>query len=387
MTKCCARLASSGELIEIEFDSVIQHVDSLLSPCPDDDTWIAPSFIDLQVNGFAGADFNSPATSPESIAAACAAIFSTGVARFFPTVITGPPERMCAALRNLAGAREVLPDGGAMEAFHVEGPYISPEEGPRGAHPKAWVRPPDFDEFRRLQEAADGNIRLMTLAPEWPQAPAFIEKLTSEGVVAAIGHTRATPDQIRAAVHAGATLSTHLGNAADPQIQRRDNFLYAQLAEDRLAASFIADGHHLADSFLQIALRSKGLDQSLLVTDAAMPAMCPPGQYMLGEVVVELKPDQRVVLRGGDRLAGSSLRMDQAVSNVIRRAHVNLAGAITMATTNPARVGRVSGRLRGIRPGERADLVVFRLLDGEHAGGIEVIETYVSGRRVFAKPE
>ena len=378
--KCRGRDAITGERIEVEFDLGLQHVDPVLNAEPAAEDWIAPGFVDLQINGFAGADFNSPWTTAEQIDSAIGALFSTGVTRFFPTVITGAPEEMLGALRNLAAARESLENGPAMEAFHVEGPHISPEDGPRGAHPARWVRPPDFDEFRRWQDAARGHIRMVTLAPEWPGAPRYIEQAARQGVVVSIGHTRATGDQIRGAVEAGATLSTHLGNAADPVLPRRDNCILRQLAEDRLAAGFIVDGHHLSDAFLRVALRAKGLERSVLVTDATMPALCAPGPYMLGGVAVELTEDQRVVLRGGTRLAGSSLRMDQAVANVMKLAGVSLAQAVTMATINPARVGRVPGRLRGIQPGERADLVRFRL----NAGRVEIVETYLSGRRVFA---
>ena len=369
--------AVTGESIVVECDSVIQSMDPLISN-ESADTYIAAGFIDLQVNGFAGIDFNSPAVSQEEISRASNAIFSTGVTRFFPTVITGDPAEMLAALRNLAAARASLPYGEAMEGFHVEGPHISPEDGPRGAHPREWVRPPDFDEFLRWQDAAQGHVRLVTLAPEWPAAGSYIERITETGVVAAIGHTRATAAQIRDAVSAGATLSTHLGNGAGSKT-RSEEFIAEQLHSSRLAASFIVDQHHLPAEFLSRALHAKGVERCLLVTDAAAPEMGPPGPYVLGGVAVELKEDGRVVLRGGTRLAGSSLRMDHAMGNVMARAGLTLAEAITMATTNPARVGRVGGRLRGLQPGSRADLVRFRLAGGR----VEVLETYFSGQRVF----
>ncbi|HEV2198718.1 MAG TPA: amidohydrolase family protein [Bryobacteraceae bacterium] len=382
----------SGEAIVVEADAhgLIRHVDPLLNANDADDLWIAPGFIDLQVNGFAGVDFNSPSsssreTSQESIARAILAIASTGVTRFFPTVITGAPDAMCAALRNLAAARESLPFGRAMEAFHVEGPHISPEDAPRGAHPKEWVRPPDFEEFLRMQDAARGHIRLVTLAPEWLGAPDFIERLTSGGVVCAIGHTRATPAQIHDAVSAGATLSTHLGNGAGSRT-RTEDFITAQLNETSLAASFIADGHHLPDEFLRRALETKGLERSILITDAVAPALCLPGSYKLGGVDVELRPvvdsndTGRVTLQGGDRLAGSALRVDRAVENVMRIAGLTLAQAITLATTNPARVGKAPARLKGLQRGERADVVRFRMMDGR----VEVVETYLNGELIFA---
>jgi N-acetylglucosamine-6-phosphate deacetylase len=376
--KCNGVETSTRDFIEIQGESLITHVDPVLH-APEDGIWIAPGFVDLQVNGFAGVDYNSAASPLEEISKSIRAMFSTGVTRFFPTVITGAPEAMLAALRNLAQARETIEEGPAMEAFHVEGPHISAEDGPRGAHPARWVRPPDFEEFRRWQEGAQGNVRLVTLSPEWPEAPRYIELLAREGVVTSIGHTRATEEQIADAVSAGATLSTHLGNGADRILPRHPNYIWEQLAEDKLAASFIVDGHHLPDSFLRVALRAKGVERSILVTDAVMPALCAPGPYRLGEVEVELKDDQRVVLRGGTRLAGSSLRMDAAIANVMNVAGVSLTEAIAMATVNPARVGRIGGRLRGLRPGDRADIVRFRVEDGR----LRVLETYLSGQRVW----
>jgi N-acetylglucosamine-6-phosphate deacetylase len=378
--KCKGIETSTNDFIEIQGDTVISHVDPVLEAA-DNAAYIAPGFIDLQVNGFAGVDFNFPAASFEEIARSIRAIFSTGVTRFFPTVITGSPEDMLGALKNLARARETLAEGPAMEAFHVEGPHISEYDGPRGAHPARWIRPPDLEEFRRWQDAAQGNVRLVTLSPEWPESTAYIEQLAREGVVTSIGHTRATREQIDDAVRAGATLSTHLGNGADAMLPRHPNYIWEQLAEDKLAASFIVDGHHLPDSFLRVALRAKGIERSVLVTDAVMPALCPPGNYRLGEVDVELKDDQRVVLKGGTRLAGSSLRMDVAISNVMRMAGLSLTEAIAMATVNPARVGRIGGRVRGLQPGERSDVVRFRIEDGR----LRVIETYMSGERVFAE--
>src|SRR5580704_12575119 len=354
--KCNGIDVATGEPTEVSFTDFISGVDPLLSD-QGDHAYIAPGWIDLQVNGFAGVDYNDGSTAHDAIAGSIRAMFRTGVTRFFPTVITGSPEGMLGALRNLAAAREALPDGPAMEAFHVEGPYISAEDGPRGAHPAAWVRPPDIDEFHRFQDAARGNIRLITLSPGWPQAPRFIEAVVQEGVVASIGHTGASTGEIAAAVTAGATLSTHLGNGAHATLPRHPNYIWDQLAEDRLAASFIVDGIHLARSFLKAALRAKGIERSILVTDAVMPAACAPGRYKLGEVDVELHSD------GSVRLAGSALQMHQAIGNVMKAAGLSLRDAVTLATRNPARVGRIASRQRGLNPGDRADLVRFRCDD------------------------
>lgn len=371
---------SSGASVEVSFDRAISGVDELIRPLEGAD-YIAPGWIDLQVNGFAGVDYNSPSSTPDQIAESIHAQFACGVTRFFPTVITGSPENMLAALRNLAKAKESIPHGHAMEAFHLEGPYISPADGPRGAHPAQWVRPPDLDEFRRLQDAACGHIRLVTLAPEWPDAPRFIQAIAEQGVVASIGHTRASSSQISDAVSAGATLSTHLGNGTDPLLPKTANYIWDQLADDRLAAAFIVDGFHLPSPFLKVALRAKGLERAILVTDAVMPAGCDPGRYRLGDVEVELHPDGSVRLAAGSRLAGSALTMDRAISNVMQFGGLSLREAITVATRNPARVGRVPYRQRGLTPGDRADLVRFRL--DRQTGAITILETFFSGARVF----
>jgi N-acetylglucosamine-6-phosphate deacetylase len=238
------------------------------------------------------------------------------------------------------------------------------------------VRPPDLEEFKRWQEAAEGNVRLVTLSPEWPFASRYIEALRDQGVVTSIGHTGANAAQIADAVSAGATLSTHLGNGTHAMLPKTSNYIWEQLAEPRLAASLIVDGFHLPQAFLRSVLGAKGTDRCVLITDAVAPALCSPGEYRLGEVAVERKEDGRVVLKGGTRLAGSSLQMDQAIANVMRWAGVSLAEAVTMATKNAARVGRIAGRLRGLQAGERADLVRFRMEDG----ALHVMETFIVGQ-------
>jgi len=372
---------TTGSAVEVIFDQTIEAVrPSSAAP----EVYLSPGWIDVQVNGFAGVDYNVGVTSQEEIARSIEVLFSTGVTRFYPTVITGSPDDMLSALRNLARAKDSLADGESMDGFHVEGPHISPDDGPRGAHPRHWVRPPDVEEFARWQEATGGAIRLVTLAPEWPQAPHYIEALTAAGVVISIGHTNATGPQIADAVSAGATMSTHLGNGAHQMLHRHPNYIWEQLAEDRLSASFIVDGIHLPVSFLKPALRAKGLHRSVLVTDASSPAGAAPGRYTLGEQMVDLTPDNRVVLAGQDKLAGSALRMDHGVQNLMRLVGLPLADAVTLATTNPARVGGVPGRHRGLAAGDRADFVLFRF--DERSSKIQVESTYLSGRPVWGGP-
>jgi N-acetylglucosamine-6-phosphate deacetylase len=375
---CFGRDAANGAVIDVAFHDAIESV------APSSEStglYVAPGFIDIQVNGFAAVDYNNPATPHEEIERSLHVLFSTGVTRFYPTVITGPRERMAGALRNLAAARQALRDGEAMDGFHVEGPFICAEDGPRGAHTKQWVRRPDLDEYGGWQEATGGRIRIVTLSPEWPEASRFIEKITADGVVASIGHTQASAAQIRDAVSAGATLSTHLGNGAHGVMRRHPNYIWDQLAEDRLMADFIVDGIHLDAAFLKVALRAKTVDRSVLVTDAATPAAAAPGRYYLGDHVVDHTADGRVVLAGQDRLAGSALRMDRGIENLMRLAGLSLAEAVQLATVNAARAGRVPARTAGLAPGDRADLVQF----GYDSGRIEVAAVWMSGRQVYAR--
>ncbi|MGA2589268.1 MAG: N-acetylglucosamine-6-phosphate deacetylase [Bryobacteraceae bacterium] len=368
----------AGTPVRVSFDGTISAVEPAGQPAA---LYLSPGWIDIQVNGFHGVDYNNPECTLEEIAQSIRMLFSTGVTRFYPAVITGSPNDMLGALRNLTRARETLREGAAIDGLHVEGPHISPDDGPRGAHPRRWVRPPDLDEFRRWQEATGNRVRIVTLAPEWPQATAYIEAITAEGVVASIGHTNATAQQIADAVTAGATLSTHLGNGAHAVMRRHPNYIWEQLAEDRLMADFIVDGIHLPPSFLKVALRAKTLDRSVLITDAAAPAGCPPGRYQLGEQAVELTSDNRVVLLGQERLAGSALRMDHGIENLMRIAGLSLADAVRMATTNAARAGGVRGRLGGLVPGDRADIVQYHFNSEQKT--ISIHATYLSGEKVF----
>src|ERR1700761_918805 len=376
----------TSSIVRVAYRATIETVEELIEPL-DTEEFLAPGFVDVQVNGFAGVDYNDPHASHEAIARSIRVMFTTGVARFFPTVITGSEERITGALRNLRRFKEEaqrsgMPEAHAMEAFHVEGPHISPETGPRGAHPLEHIRPPDVEEFKRWQEAADGHVRLGTGSPAWGQAPACGRELIRSGVVASVGHTKATGEQIRSAVDAGASMSTHLGNAAHPSLPKTQNYIWEQLAEDRLTASFIVDGIHIPRAFFRAAVRAKGVERAVLVTDAVMPAMCSPGPYKLGQVDVELHENGSVTLVGSDRLAGSALRMDHAIGNSMRLGGISLREALAMATVNPARAARIAGRQRGFAPGEKADLVRFRW--DEAAKSIQIIETVVAGASVFS---
>ena len=337
--------------------------------------FVSPGWVDLQVNGFAGVDYNDPNTPADDIARSIEVQRSTGVARFYPTVITGSGEDMRGSLRNLAMARRTIPNGSAMLGFHVEGPWISPDDGPRGAHPQRHVRPPSIEEFARFQDAAQGGIRIVTLSPEHDEAPRVIEHMAANNVVVSIGHTNATSAQIADAVSAGATMSTHLGNGAHARVPRHDNYIVHQMADDRLYAGLIVDGIHLPPAFAKIALRVKGPRRSILVTDAVAPAHCEPGIYQLGEQQVELLPSRRVELTSSRRLAGSALSMDRGVENAMRFGGMTLHEATRLACSNPGAAMGLPERTEYLAPGQAADFTLFRLEDGN----LEVIRTVTAG--------
>jgi N-acetylglucosamine-6-phosphate deacetylase len=303
------------------------------------------------------------------------------VARFLPTVITASLNAMARTLETIRRAREEAPAlARAVPGIHLEGPFLCPQDGARGAHPRAYVRDPDWETFCRLQEAAGGHIRLVSLAPERPGALDLIERLRAAGVVVAIGHTDATEDDIDAAVQAGAQLSSHLGNGAHAVLPRHRNYIQKQLATDVLLASIIVDGHHLTEYFVKNVVRCKGPERVILVTDAMAAAGAPPGMYRLGEVLAEAQPDGVVRLPGTPYLAGSALTMDRAVANVRRFAGVTLAQALAMATEHPRRLWPEWPG--GLTPGAPADIVLLR--DGER---LEVLETIVAGETVYRAPQ
>ncbi len=380
-TNWFGKTTHTGEQVHLECGEYITQASLNPTGLIRNENYLAPGFVDLQVNGFAGVDYNSGFTLLSEIARSIQVLFTCGVSRFYPTVITGGRDEMVSALRNLTRAKQTLAEGIAIEGFHVEGPHISAEDGPRGAHPIQCVRKPDLEEYKRWQDTTEGLVKLVTLAPEWPEAPSYIEALVRDGVVIAIGHTGANRQQIQDAVSAGATLSTHLGNGAHAILPRHPNYIWEQLAEDRLTADFIVDGIHLSDSFLKVALRAKGLDRSVLVTDASSPAGAAPGRYKLGEQEVDLTEDNRVVLAGQTRLAGSALRMDTGVSNLMRICGLSLSEAITMATRNPAKVGKVKDRQNGLVLGDRADIIEFAF--DEDSKKIKILKNYISGKLVY----
>jgi N-acetylglucosamine-6-phosphate deacetylase len=348
---------------------------------PADAPWIAPGLVDLQVNGWGGLDLNDGRLTAETVAHLVRALAATGVTTLMPTLITASEESLCDALAAIAAARRADPAvARAIPGVHVEGPSISPDDGPRGAHPRGHVRPPDRDEFDRWQAAAGGLVRLVTLAPEWAEAPSFVRSLAADGVVVAIGHSAADPAAVRAVADAGARLSTHLGNGVAATLPRHPNLIWAQLADDRLSASVIADGHHLPDDTLKAMIRAKGIERSILVSDAVALAGMPPGLYdaAVGGRV-ELTAEGRLGVAGTPYLAGAARALKDGVATAVRAAGLGLADALRLATANPADLIGATDRGR-IAPGAAADLIRFRFAPGDAtltvetvlAGGMEI---------------
>ncbi len=290
-----------------------------------------PGFFDLQVNGFGGIDFNAPDLTVDAVSEALERIRATGVTRCLPTLISSSFEDFAARARVLCRVRSA-----AIAGLHMEGPYLSAEEGPRGAHPRAHIRAATIDDFKRRQDAADGRIALVTLAPEVEGALELVEYLAATGVRAAIGHTAASPEQIARAIAAGATLATHLGNGCAEMLPRHPNTIWELLAADAVFASFIVDGHHLPPATVKAMIRAKGERRSILITDAVAAAGCAPGTHRMGGITSELSSDGRVSLPGTPYLAGSSLTLDRAIGNAVRYTGLALEAVTPMASTIPA---------------------------------------------------
>jgi len=339
--------------------------------------YLCGGFFDPQVNGFAGVDFNGKDLTSERVHAAARSLASYGVTRFLPTIITASHDRIARQLRILTDALEESHLFRRMcSGIHLEGPYISPEDGPRGAHPREFVRLPRWEEIERLQDMCNGRIRCITLAPELEGSLDFIERAVRNGMVVGIGHTNAPEQVLEDAFRAGARLSSHLGNGALSILPRHRNPIQKQLSMDGLMASIIVDGIHLPDYVVQNFVRAKGVGQILLTTDSMAGAGAPPGRYTLGDLEVEAGPgDRSARLSGTPYLAGSTLTMDRAVSNVIRFANVDLPTAIQMAAQNGKQLfPEVEGK---IIPGSPANIVLF-----EYAEELVIQSTWIHGEKI-----
>jgi len=362
---------------------------------PDCLPYICPGFIDLQVNGYAGIDYSgagwgavhagsSDSTARGTIEKVVRAIAVSGTTRHLATIITGPRERIttnCAAIAAAASRSPLVRT--AVPGIHLEGPYISPVDGPRGAHDPKHVRNPDWSEFSEWQEAAEGLIRIVTLAPETKGALAFIEQASAAGVIVAIGHTGASPELIREAIGAGARLSTHLGNGSHAVLPRLKNYLWEQLGADELQASIIADGFHLPDAVMRSLARAKGLDRLLLVSDVAFLAGSAPGIRTWGDVAVEIHADGHLSLAGTEFLAGAGHLLDRDIARFMATTGATLGEAMALCIGNPARLLGLPRSAAAFVPGTPACITLFRHRPG--AAQLEIEACVVAGEELYRR--
>ncbi|GLY75052.1 N-acetylglucosamine-6-phosphate deacetylase [Actinoallomurus iriomotensis] len=340
--------------------------------------WLAPGLVDLQVNGFAGHDVNAADVDETVVTELVHAVWRAGVTTVVPTIVTAPEEDIRAALSAVARARAADPlVAHAIPYAHVEGPFISAEDGPRGVHDPRYIRRADLEEVRRWGDL----VGMLTVSPHDDAAIDLIAGAVRLGVRCAIGHTHADPAQITRAVDAGAELATHLGNGAHAMLPRHPNHLWTQLADDRLYAGFIADGHHLPADAFRAMLRAKGIERSHLVSDTTALGGMSPGRYRTavgGEV--ELSEDGRLSYVGTPYLAGASRSLADGVATAISMADLTLSTALRLASANP---GRFTGGRGVLRPGTPADLITFAWRPGDTT--LDVRTVVVAGTPVVSR--
>lgn len=369
-----------GEAISIGISGGrIVNIDRLPPGMEMPKVYIAPGLIDLQINGYMGVDFSDQNLTIKDVRNATKALWREGVTTFLPTVITNDQQRLKKSFTILAGALNDDEIGVSIPGFHLEGPYISPIQGYRGAHLEKYIRQPDWDEFSELQKAAGNRILMITLAPESKGAIPFIKKCSASGVIVSLGHHNGSAEIIKQAVDAGASMSTHLGNGCANMIDRHDNPLWPQLANDRITTTIIADGFHLNKNELQCFYKMKGIARTILISDALDLAGLQPGKYTRGERDVVLTKDV-VMFPAENVLAGAASPLSKDVSNIIKFTNCTLGNAIQMASTNPARALGLN-ETGEIKMGKRADLILFTIENGN----IVIQKTIIAGKEVYSK--
>ena len=342
--------------------------------------WIGPGLVDLQINGYSGIDFNTLPLSEEMIVEVTKALWQEGVTSYFPTIITNSDtviEKIINTFSSAINSNPILDK--TIKGIHLEGPFISPEDGPRGAHPREYVKPPDWDRFKKWQAAAKGRLKLITLSPEWPGSTEFIAKCVAEGLKVAIGHTAASSEQILEAVNAGGSLSTHLGNGAHAVLPRHPNYIWDQLAEERLWASIIADGFHLPDSVLKVIYKVKQ-KQVFLVSDSVYLSGLKAGEYEthIGGKVV-LTPEGKLHLKENTKLlAGSVKSLKQCIEYLSGRL-LPFQEAWEMSSLRPSTFMKFD-TYKGLEIGAPADLVLFE----RYKSQIKILQTYKFGKLVYS---
>ncbi len=341
---------------------------------------ISPGFIDVQVNGYAGVSFTDDGLTVEGIRSAMEGLWKEGVTTFLPTIITASEETAIENLQTLSGSLKDLNIAKSIPGFFLEGPYISPIDGFRGAHNAEFVRPPDWNEFSKFIEASDQHLIKVTIAPELSGSMDFIDQCVANNIMVAIGHHNANAAQIHEAAAHGARISTHLGNGCANTIHRHDNPLWPQMADDRLTPTIIADGFHLTPDELTVFYKVKGVDNLMLISDITELAGMPPGEYDWNGKKVLLTPEGKLRLPELDVLAGASFSIRKGIGNMMKFTGCSLEQAIQMASTNQAKMFGWNDR-GSIEVGKRADLVLFNVKNSE----VMVEKTIIAGEVVYNK--
>lgn len=375
------RLVAGGEAVRVTIeDDRIAKLEQLHTAKTDQLPWIGAGLIDLQINGYAGIDFNTPPVPESSIHEATRKLWQEGVTSYYPTVITNSDEAIESSLRAIAAAcRSDEMTAASVKGIHLEGPFLSPEDGAKGAHDAKYIKAPSWELYQRWQNAAEGRLSILTLSPEWEEAPAFISRCAEAGVTISIGHTSATPEQIREAVAAGARMSTHLGNGAHLMLPRHPNYIWEQLAAEGLTSGVIADGFHLPESVLKVFMRAKG-EQLFIVSDAVYLSGLKPGKYTthIGGKVVLTEEGKLHLASNPKILAGSAQMLFAGIEHLMRTGLCSLEQAWELASGRPARFMGLDG-LGTTKAGAIADLVLFHVtqgtiqLDAVHKQGQKVI--------------
>ena len=297
-------------------------------------------WIDLQVNGYAGVDFNSPGLTVEQVKSVTERLEQDGTSGYLPTLITADPEMQLANIRTiLAARRQHAVCERNILGFFLEGPFLSPEPGAVGTHPLEWVRPPSMEHFSRFQDAAEGMIRMVNVAAELPGAVDFIKSVRATGVTVTLGHQMAhLPSELEPAIAAGATAYTHLGNGLPNLVHRRENVMWEALADDRMAVMFIPDGHHLTIPMLKVFTRAVPLRRLVAVSDAQFPAGLPPGEYFCSSAHARLEPNGLLWNPARNCLVGATTPMSKMMTLLMEKVGVTPDECAAIGRENPLRL-------------------------------------------------
>ncbi len=379
------RSVNTGTFIDIRItgERISGHTPTVEAEVNPAAPWVSAGFFDIQVNGFGGKDYSLPELNEEDVLHIVHTLATSGTTTHLPTIVTSPQERF---LRNLAVIKSTIesyPEAAhAIPGIHIEGPYISAIDGPRGAHDPQYIRDPDYSELIDWQAASGNRIKVVTLAPERPGSIPYIEKAVADGVCIALGHTAATPEEIDRAVAAGARLSTHLGNGSHGVLPRLKNYLWHQMAEDRLHAGIISDGFHLPPAVLKVMLRSKTRERLILVSDVALLGGMAAGSYKWGAIDVQVHPDGHLSLKDTEFLAGAGHLLNWDIAHFINTTGTSLAETIRLCTTNPGALLNLPETADfELQPGSRANLTCFSFTPGD--AELRIHETISAGTTVW----